>query len=326
MRFCHLVFLISPIGLILCHQVAQATNLIESFGSDGNQFSMEFVHIGNPGNVNDTSGNPSPAGKVDYGYLLGKHEVSEDMIEKANALGNLGLTKIDSRGANKPATTVTWNEAARFVNWLNTSQGFQAAYNFPTNPGDVRYDANQNIKLWSSADAWQQGGENLFRHKNAHYFLPSADEWYKAAYYNPADSSYFDFPTGSDMAPTGVASGTSIDTAVYDQLFGTGPADITQAGGLSPYGTMGQGGNVFEWEESSLDRSNSTSSSSRRVRGGYWLSISSFDLSTSGRLFFDPTFGDDIIGFRVASIPEPSAVTHGCVVMLGLSCWRKFGS
>jgi len=79
------------------------------------------------------------------------------------------------------------------------------------------------------------------------YFLPSVDEWYKAAYYDPTGGAYYDYPTGSNTAPTPVASGTAAGTAVYSGQ--VGPANITLAGGLSPYGTMGQGGNVYEWDE-----------------------------------------------------------------------------
>ena len=39
------------------------------------------------------------------------------------------------------------------------------------------------------------------------------DEWYKAAYYNPTTSTYFDFPNGSNTAPTAVSSGTADGTA-----------------------------------------------------------------------------------------------------------------
>ena len=49
-----------------------------------------------------------------------------------------------------------------------------------------------------------------------------------------------------------VAGGTLPGTAVVQQG-ANGPADITQAGGLSAYGTMAQGGNVSEREESALD-------------------------------------------------------------------------
>ena len=293
-----------------------------SFGSGANQFSMEFVEIGSPGNADDTTGSPNPAGSVGYTYQMGKYEVSEDMIEKFNASQSLTITK-DTRGANKPATSVSWNEAARFVNWLNTSQGFQAAYNFTT--GGV----NDNIDLWSSADAWQLGGENRFRHKDAQYWLPSMDEWYKAAYYDPTSSTYFDFPTGSDTAPTAVASGTTAGTAVYDQDWATGPADITQAGGLSPFGIMGLGGNVYEWEETTLDLTNGLGSSSRGVRGGDWDSFS-FLLSSSSRVSYLPAFEFINVGFRVASlsstaaVPEPGSFALFLTGLAGLGwCSRK---
>ena len=72
---------------------AQAqTTLTRVFGSGANQFSMEFVTIGNPNNAADTTGSPNPVGAVAYTYNLGKHEVSRDMVSKANAAGNLGLT------------------------------------------------------------------------------------------------------------------------------------------------------------------------------------------------------------------------------------------
>jgi hypothetical protein len=37
-----------------------------------------------------------------------------------------------------------------------------------------------------------------------------------------------------------------------------GPADVDQPGGLTPYGGVGLGGIVCEWEESSFDLANST--------------------------------------------------------------------
>src|SRR5687768_3368522 len=91
------------------------------FGSGVNTFNIEFVTIGDPGNVPDITGNPNPAGSVPYSYRMGKFEISIQMIDKANAEGGLGITRDAPFGPdNKPATGVSWNEAARFVNWLNT--------------------------------------------------------------------------------------------------------------------------------------------------------------------------------------------------------------
>ncbi len=297
----------------------------DTFGSGANTFDIEFVTIGNPGNAADTTGNPNPAGSVPYSYRIGKFEISRDMVIKANSAGGLGITLADmtpfgGNGVNRPATGLSWNEAARFVNWLNTSQGFQPAYKFTTQPGDGGYGPNQDISLWVSGDAGFNAA-NPFRNSQAHYFLPSVDEWYKAAYYHPSSGMYFDFPTGSNSAPSAVASGTAAGTAVYGQAIATGPADITLAGGLSPHGTMGMGGNVYEWEETTFDLVNNSSSSPRGLRGGDW-NLGSNSLRPSNRIFIHPT-GEGINGFRVASIPEPSTLLLGALAGLGLLRRRR---
>jgi sulfatase modifying factor 1 len=289
---------------------------VVSFGSGGNTFNMEFVTIGNAGNAADTTGVPSPAGAVGYEYGIGKFEVSEDMITKFNASQSLQITK-DNRDPNKPATNVSWNEAARFVNWLNTSTGGSAAYKFTT------LGVNDNIALWTASDTLDYEATNPYRSKRATYVLPSFNEWYKAAYYNPTNSTYYDFPNGRNTAPTAVASGTADNTAVYNGQ--SGPADVDQAGGLSPYGVMGLGGNVREWDESSLDLLNSSDSSNRGVRGSRWGDADSFNLSSSSRGSRSPSGVTDSIGFRVASlssdappaVPEPSMMVIGTLFGLG---------
>ena len=95
---------------------------------------------------------------------------------------------------------------------------------------------------------------------------------YKAAYYDATAGVYYEYPTGSDTAPTPVASGTAAGTAVYQQPDSQGPADITLSGGLSPYGTMAQGGNVSEWQEQESFVSEPLSSS-RNSRGRMGTSI-----------------------------------------------------
>ncbi|RLT08846.1 MAG: hypothetical protein DWI22_06945 [Planctomycetota bacterium] len=92
---------------------------------------------------------------------------------------------------------------------------------------------------------------------------------------------------------------------------GQGPANVTEAGGLSPYGIIGLGGNAFEWEETSFALNDSSCSSVRGIRGGGWF-VNSFILSSSTRSDDDPAGESDSIGFRVASlsssasVPEPS--------------------
>ncbi len=89
----------------------------DTFGTGGNQFTIDFVDIGNPNNTADDTGNPNPAGTVPYVYRMGKYEISRDMITKANKEDSRGITLYDmtpwgGNGANKPATGVSWNRPA----------------------------------------------------------------------------------------------------------------------------------------------------------------------------------------------------------------------
>jgi formylglycine-generating enzyme required for sulfatase activity len=239
---------------------------------------------------------------VAYTYNLGKHEVSREQIDKANAAGSLGITYTPySSTVNKPGTGISYFEAAKYVNWLNTSTGGTAAYKF----------VSGTFTLWSAGDAGYNAS-NMFRNSLAKYWLPSSNEWYKGAY-GKADGSWSNFPNGTDSEPTAVAGGTAANTAVYNGQ--SGPADITSAGGLSAYGTMGQGGNVWEWNETAYDGSNNTADEYRQLRGGSWDSNSNY-LGASIRDNGDPTVEHNIGGFRVASVPEPST---GLLVVLGLS-------
>jgi formylglycine-generating enzyme required for sulfatase activity len=274
----------------------------DTFGTSGNEFTINFVNIGNAGNAADTTG----YGAVPYQYRVGTYEITQDAITKATASGMANVTAGAWTG-NQPAANISWYEAAAFVNWLNTSTGNQAAYN-------LTFSGSWSMTLWSSGNAWQAGGENLYRHKDAFYFLPSENEWYKAAYYNPGGTNYFLYPTASDTAPTAVASGTGAGTAVYAQPSAQGPAGVDLAGALSSYGTMGQGGNVWEWSESAFDGSNSSSSEDRAIRGGDWVDTE-LNLRSSDRDNFDPSLENDGLGFRVASVPEPS--TAVLVLMAG---------
>jgi hypothetical protein len=291
----------------------RAPLLADTFGSGADSFSIDFVTIGNPGNPPDTTGQPNPAGSVPYAYRIGKYEISEQMIEKANALGGLGITK-DERGPNYPATSLSWFEAAKFVNWLNTSEGQTPAYKF---------DAAGDFQLWSPSDAGYDPS-NLFRNSQATYFLPSADEWYKAAYYDPVADLYYDYATGSNTPPTALASGTLAGTAVYRQLFAIGPADITQGGGLSPYGTMAQEGNVQEFEETELDLNNDSVMALRGRRGGNWDTLSSTTLWSDSRFASAPDIAGAGTGFRIAStVPEPSSQVILGTILFAILIWRR---
>jgi hypothetical protein len=303
-----------------------------TFGSTGNQFTMEFVAIGNPGNAADSSGTPAPVGSVAYSYAIAKFETSRDMIEKYNA--NFGttnslvitladMTPYGGNGSNKPASGASWNEAARFVNWLNTSSGGYAAYKFTSN------GVNDNIALWTTADILDYDPSNPYRSKRARFALPNYNEWYKAAYYDPTSSTYFDYPTAIGLTPTPASGGTVDNTAVYFQPGPNGPAAIDNAGGLNRYGVMALGGNIREWEESSFDLQNNNGASIRAIRGGTWFDGPGY-LSSSERYNDAATTDKNLtVGFRVVmlpsgtEVPEPSTLVIASLLGLGAYLRRR---
>jgi formylglycine-generating enzyme required for sulfatase activity len=299
MKRSHLVAALLAVFTVSIQPSAQA----DTFGGGTtNEFTVDFVSISQTNNTADTT----TYGAVPYEYRAGKYEISQLQITKATQIGMANVSA-GMWSNNQPAANISWYEAAAFVNFLNTNSGKTAAY-------DLTFSNSQwSISLQSSSNAWTAGGTNLYRNKNAFYFLPSENEWYKAAYYNPAGSNYFVYPTASSSAPGAVASGTSAGTAVYNRAASV-PALVDSAGGLSPYGTMGQGGNVFEWNESAFDGSNSSPDESRAFRGGGYTSLES-SLRSSSRLSLGPWFETYELGFRVASVPEPS--TAVLVLMAG---------
>jgi formylglycine-generating enzyme len=277
------------------------------FGSGANTLTLEFVTIGNAGNADDAGAGGgsyfSSYGGVSYGYRMGTYEISQDAITKATA-GGLASVTAGAWPGSQPAANMTWFEAAAFVNWLNDQR----------TPGLKAYNLTGVTALtpWASGDAWQAGGVNLYRHKDAYYFLPSEDEWYKAAYHQNTgvNADYWDYATGSNTIPTAVASGTTAGTAVYANATSS-PAEVNNAGGLSAYGTMGQNGNVYEWAESAYDGINNSSSEARAFRGGFWGETEG-DLRSSLRSGLPITGSISYIGFRVASVPEPTSTVLMC--------------
>ena len=85
--------------------------------------------------------------------------------------------------ANRPVNYVSFWDAARFANWLHNGQPTG-----PQGPGTTEDGAYHDV-----------GNQTLFgRNAGAKFFIPTEDEWYKAAYHDKnagLAASYFDYPT-----------------------------------------------------------------------------------------------------------------------------------
>jgi formylglycine-generating enzyme required for sulfatase activity len=85
---------------------------------------------------------------------------------------------------------------------------------------------------------------------------------------------------------------------------------------------MAQGGNVREWMETAYDGINNTAGENREVRGGSWLD-DPLILIASVRISNNPTNENFFYGFRVASVPEPSALSLLAIGLGGLALVRR---
>ena len=117
---------------------------------------------------------------------------------------------------------------------------------------------------------------------------------------------------------------------MYSQPWYQGPANINEAGGLSAFGVMGLGGNVWEWEETARDITNDSPGEDRGIRGGAWrhganILASTYRSGSTGGV----TYEKDDIGFRVASlhassaVPEPGSVAVWTLLGVGALVWGR---
>jgi formylglycine-generating enzyme required for sulfatase activity len=255
---------------------------------------IDWVAVGNAGNAADTTG----YGAVAYAYQIGKYEVTNaqygaflnaaaktDNYALYNSnMSSLGISRSGSSGsytysvttalANRPVVYVSWFDAARMANWMVNGQG-----NGSTETG--AYTLNGATS-----------GVSFTKNAGAQVYIPTENEWYKAAYYNAANTSYSLYPNGQDTITTADAN--------YNNFVGSTTNVGTYSSDPSSYGTSDQGGNVWEWNDA-------VTSSSRGLRGGSFITNESY-LRASNRLSNVPTNEVTHLGFRVASVPEPTSL------------------
>ena len=298
------------------------------------EVTFDWVTVGNPGNAEDPLNSPGGPcepnacipgiGSVADVYRIAKHEVTNEQYavflnavagDDTNGLYNASMGS-DARGGitqsgsspnfsyavkanmgNKPVNYVSFFDAMRFVNWLHNGQ-----------PSGAQDGSTTEDGVYAISD-----GVSEMRAANAQYFIPTENEWYKAAYHQPSadggdSDDYWLYPTASNSVPiiatanaTGDISNPGANVANYNLGADWNGQDgnvttVSSAGPLSEsfYGTSDQGGNVWEWNETVL------SGPFRVFRGGEYQSFEG-GLRSSVRGGHKPTIEDSRVGFRVAS-------------------------
>jgi formylglycine-generating enzyme required for sulfatase activity len=290
------------------------------------QITLDWVTVGNAGNAPDPT---TGFGAVGYEYRIGTYEVTNaqyaaflNSIAASDPNGlysaNMGsdarggITRSGSDGSytyavkpnmgDKPVNFVSWYDAARMANWMTNGQGAgsteSGAYTFQSTflMSDITRDLSNPNQV----------------------FIPTEDEWYKAAYHHPAAQGgdaddYWLYATQSNTVPT-VASATATgDIAnpgqeVVNYLYGAdwngldgNVTTVGSAGSTSFYGAFDMAGNVIEWNEGII------SGSLRTFRGGAWGQNEN-GLRADVKFMFTPSGEGPTAGFRLASpIPGPGS-------------------
>jgi formylglycine-generating enzyme len=329
------------------------------------QVTFDWATVGNPGNAADTLVmNKGPAadfttgyGSVGYTFQISKYNVTNAQytqflnavdpaasnslrvyntkMSDANAnptglayTGGIDRNLAAASGArysvkagqeNMPAIWINWASGARFVNWLANGQG-------SGNTESGVYD----MSLLASSFATPPP-----RAPGATVFLPSEDEYYKAAYYDPTKSGtggYWQYGTRSDtppssVGPAGTSNSANIGAGTTGQSAGTLASTLATTGSTfdaavnyltnvgayasatSSYGLFDVEGLVYNWTEGTRE---SFGNQLPIHRGGSWR----YNEGASGAAYRNVYSGAATpsyawYGLRIAGLPPapPSTIT-----------------
>ena len=225
---------------------------------------------------------------------------------------------------------ITWRTAAVFCNWLHNGKGTNRA---------AFLGGAYDVSTFGS----QGGGflDQLTRSPGAQCWIPSTDEFLKAAHYDPAKQNsdgtvggWWQYSNGSDTnfayGPPGVlvrADGfpspdpnevLATANAGWDSSFFPGQnaprVPLGSYATTNPWGLFDVAGATAEWTEGYFQIEGEPIPRQRALDGSSWASLS--PLVTDQVRYLGGSYGPFVqlsdLGFRIASIPSPSWLCLAC--------------
>jgi len=279
------------------------------------QVELDWEHVGHPNNFCRTHVSLC-FGRVEYHFEISRFEITNaqyaaflnavaatdpndlwdpDMaspsheehggIERQGSAGSYTYSAIAGR-EDLPVNQVSFWDAARFANWLHNGQ--------PTGAQDATTTEDGAYTLTPAAVA----GNTVLRNEDALVYIPSEDEWYKAAFYETETDTYYTFATHTDTVPTCAMPSAAANTANCEAVVGDLTPIGSYPGAPGPNGTYDQAGNAEEWTDT-IDYD------SRRRRGGGFFWDTAYRTGAGFYEADDPSAGRFWVGFRVARAAAP---------------------
>ncbi len=315
-----------------------AASLFAAAPAFGQPVVMEWVTVGNAGNAADPSDGDieTPGiqnfGAVGYEYRIGTYEVTNAQYAAflnsvaasdpnglySSLMGSDprgGITRSGSAGSytysvranmgNKPVIFVSWYDVARMANWMTNGQ-----------PAGLQSPSTTEAGVYTLTGTNSIGAITVDISNPDHIFIPNENEWYKAAYHQPASQGgdtddYWLYATQSNRVPT-IATATSTGDVgnpgmnVVNYNFGADwngrDGNVTTVGSTRNttfYGAFDMNGNVLEWNETLI-----VSDATRGLRGGSFFD-NEFGLWSLGKGGGLPALEFLFVGFRLASTVPP---------------------
>lgn len=207
-----------------------------------------------------------------------------------------------------------------YCNWLCNNQS--------GSPGALDHGAYNTDTFSTNPD--QTFNDQLTHTPGAAFWIPTLDEWLKAAHFDPnkfgaGQGGWWQYPNRSDVALNYGPPGEGQANAGFTLPdFGQWSIPLTSyPATLSAWGMLDSAGGSAEWLEDALGQGGPRY---RGVEGSYaGLGLYLSELNDRATRFYSdsPHIAASYQGFRIASIPCPATALMGVMLIPGVTLRRR---